>query len=148
MAVSITRRKTGSGSLRYRAQVRVPGHHHVSKTFGRKKAANDWGRQEEDRLRSLMPGSPVNRTVSEAIARYKEEQLPELKSSVPRDRQLDWWDAQVGHLKLFEITPAHIACVCSGITSRVNGLVRQQPSIGITRPLVQSSFRPTRNGTG
>ena len=109
MALSITRRKTGSGSIRYRAQVRVPGHQHISKTFGRKKTAVDWGRQEEDRIRSLLPGSSVNRTVSEAIARYKEERLHQLKSSVPRGRQLDWWDTQVGHLNLYEISPVHIA---------------------------------------
>ena len=109
MAVSITKRKTSSNTTRYRAQVRVPGHHHVSKTFSRKKAARDWGRKEEDRLRSLAPGSAANRTVSEAIARYKNERLPHLKSKRVRAGHLDWWEDRIGGLKLFEVLPTHIA---------------------------------------
>ena len=52
MAVSITKRKTGSGAVRYRAQVRVPGHDHISKTFGRKKAAVERNHEPDERSRS------------------------------------------------------------------------------------------------
>ena len=109
MAVSITRRKTKSGEKRYRAQVRVPGHRHVSRTFTLSKSAKAWGRKEEDRLRSLAPGSAINRNVTEAIDRYSKESLPELKSGVARKRHLEWWNRHIGHLQLFEVMPTHIA---------------------------------------
>lgn len=109
MAVSITKRRTADKTLRYRAQVRVPGHKHVSKTFSRKKAADDWGRKEEDRLRALPPGSALNRTVSEAIARYRKERLPKLKSRRVQEGHIDWWEDQIGHLTLGQVSPAHIA---------------------------------------
>ncbi len=109
MAVSISKRRRADKTLRYRAQVRVPGHRHVSKTFSRRKAAQDWARKEEDRLRALAPGSALNRKVSEAIARYRKEQLPKLKSRRVREAHLDWWDDQIGDLTLAQLTPAHIA---------------------------------------
>ena len=109
MAVSITKRKTKSGLVRFRAQVRVPGHGHESKTFSRKKAAKDWGRQEEDRLRGLAPGTAHDQTVSDAIARYKSETLPGLKSRRVRKAHLGWWDEQIGHLKLIHVAPVHVA---------------------------------------
>jgi hypothetical protein len=80
----------------------------VSKTFSRKKAAQDWGRKEEDRLRSLLPGSAIDRTVSEAIKRYAKDRLLQLRSSVVRKGHLDWWDDHIGHLK-------HIASEISGV---------------------------------
>jgi len=109
MAASITRQKTKSGEKRYRAQVRVPGHRHVSRTFTLSKSAKAWGRKEEDRLRSLAPGSALDRTVSEAIERYISDSLPLLKSSVARKRHLQWWDSRIGRFKLFEVTPTHLA---------------------------------------
>ena len=112
MAVSITKRKTKSGSIRYRAQVRVFGHQHASKTFSRKRAAQDWGRREEDRLRSIAPGSAQNHTVTDAIKRYRKEALPKLRSRDVRQGHLDWWEEKIGHFKLSDIQPAHIAdCV-------------------------------------
>ena len=109
MAVSISKRKTKKSETRYRAQVRVPGHRHVSRTFTLRRAAKAWGRKEEDRLKSLTPGSAINRKVSEAIERYEKESLPELKSRVARKRHLEWWSEQIGHLHLFEVMPTHIA---------------------------------------
>ena len=109
MAVSISKRKTGSGETRYRAQVRVSGHRHVSKTFSRKKAARDWGREEEDRLNGLPPGAAKGRTVSEAMVRYRREKLPKLKSREVREQHLNWWQGQIGELKLWEIQPFHIS---------------------------------------
>lgn len=109
MAVSITKRQTKGKVTRYRAQVRVSGHAHVSRTFSRKKAAQDWGRTEEDRLRSLAPGSPVNKTVSEVIEQYKKKRLKSLKSARTRETHLDWWDDRIGTMKLFEVLPAHIS---------------------------------------
>jgi hypothetical protein len=115
MAVSISKRPTkpkrasGKGETRYRAQVRVPGHRHVSKTFSRKKAALDWGRKEEDRLRSIPPGNARQRTVQEAIDRYRDERLPKLRSKKGQERHLTWWERRIGDLKLGEVTPTHIA---------------------------------------
>ena len=109
MAVSITKRKTKTNAIRYRVQVRVPGHGHVSKTFSQRKAAKDWGNKEQDRLRSLAPGSAQNRTVSEAIQRYKTEKIASLKCGQARARQLAWWESHIGNMKLFEVMPTHIA---------------------------------------
>lgn len=109
MAVSITKRQTKDKAIRYRAQVRVPGHAHSSKTFSRKRAATDWGRKEEDRLRAMTPGSAQNRLVSEAIDRYKEERVSSLKCGKARSSQLDWWNGHLGCLKLFEVLPTHVA---------------------------------------
>ena len=109
MAVSITKRQTKHKVLRYRAQVRVPGHAHASKTFSRKRPALDWGRKEEDRLRALAPGSALRQTVKEAIDRYKKERVDSLKCGKARTSQLTWWEGHIGHLKLYEVLPTHIA---------------------------------------
>ena len=105
MAVSITRRKTKSGENRYRPQVRGPEHRHVSRTFTLSKSAKAWGRKEEDRLRTLIPGSALSRKVTEAIERYAKYSLPQLKSRVARKRHLEWWDRRKlprqGHHGLF-----------------------------------------------
>ena len=108
MAVSITKRKTKSIRVRYRAQVRVPGHAHSSKTFSQKNAALDWGRKEENRLRALAPGSPVSKTVGEVIEQYRKKKLKSLRSAAAREGYLDWWDDKIRHLRLFEVLPPYI----------------------------------------
>ncbi len=142
MAVSITKRQTKGKSTRYRTQVRVSGHAHVSKTFSRKKAALDWGRKEEDRLRSLAPGSPVNKTVTEVIEQYKEKQLKTLKSAKTRETHLDWWDDRIGQLRVYEVLPAHVSD-CLGVLEEpdAEGNVRSPGTINRYHSSIGAVFK-------
>ena len=95
-----------SGETFYRAQVRREGRT-LSKNFRLKSDATDWARRAEDELvAGKVPGRMAKRkTLAEAIERHGLEKPGRDRSKFER---LDWWKAQLGDLKLAQVTEDRI----------------------------------------
>lgn len=97
----------------YKCTVRKVGHPKISRTFKTRSAAERWGRKYESDLERDDAGltSEANRrSLSEAIAAFREEKLPDLSPTTarPYSLHLEFWDKQLGHLRLAEVSAAKI----------------------------------------
>lgn len=98
----------------YKAVVRRKGHGKISKTFKARSAAERWGRKLEAQIDEGNAGlitEGQQHTLSDAISRYRAEFLPKLRPETVRkyEQHLDYWQPQLGHLRLSELTAAKIA---------------------------------------
>jgi integrase len=105
------KRKSKSGIVRYRAQVRLKGYASQTATFKRLTDARTWAQNTESAIREGRYFHTVEarrHTVSELVTRYKDEHLAisGLKTANDRTIHLDWWSAQVGEITLADLTPA------------------------------------------
>lgn len=106
-------RITSKNIVKFRARFRKTGHKEVFKTTSDLKSAKQW-LMEQDRnafLDELHPNIIKNnkKTFSDAIKRYKEEELPK-KGADARNREyhLDWFDGQLGKMKFSSIRSSDI----------------------------------------
>jgi integrase len=104
---TIVKREDSRGTVRYTARIRKRGLPHFVSTFSRKTDAQDWIRQEEDKIRrGLSPLEEIEakrHTLNEALDRFTAQEKPE------RDRtlQLTRWRDKLGSRMLSHVT--HIA---------------------------------------
>jgi integrase len=100
---------------RYRVQVRLKGHYR-SATFPTRTQARRWATQTEHALYEQVhfPVTEASRhTLRELLVRYEREVLPRKRPGTQTHQapQLAWWQQQLGHLRLDQLTPARLtAC--------------------------------------
>lgn len=109
---TISERRTESGERRYHAKVRLKGYPPQAATFHRKRDAERWAQSTEAALRErryFKGTESERRTVGEVIERYMREILPAKRSARSQRAQLLFWQRELGHLALTELTPSLIA---------------------------------------
>lgn len=104
----IYKRITAEGKLEgYQIKPRFPGYS-GPKSFTRERLtdARELLDQIRQDLRKGLSGGERRRTLAEAVARYRVEELPKLALSERRnrERQLAWWEARRGACVLREVT--------------------------------------------
>jgi integrase len=109
----IQERKDKSGTVKYRALVRLKGYPPQSATFERKTDANKWAQDTESAIRHgrYFPSQESRKhTFSDLIDRYIIQVLPHKPKMIKQQQsQLTWWKKQLGHYLLAEVTPALIS---------------------------------------
>jgi len=116
---TIEARKSRSG-ISYRAKVRVKGHPLISESFRLKSKAKRWATKIEAEIHSGKYFPETHYTLADAVDRYTNNQLCQLKDGVKRSKHLAWWNDQIGHLRLAEIRPDTI--------SKCRSILLAQPS--------------------
>ena len=98
---AIEKVKTKQG-IRYRCRIRRRGFPAISKNFATKKAATAWGKSQERNVDDgKVPNNEAHRTdLKQLITKYVEDTDPDKK----RVQHLDWWQKQIGHEFLANIT--------------------------------------------
>jgi integrase len=114
MASIQTIRSPLTGSISYRAQVRVKGRPAQSETFPNKKEAKNWADGIETAIRENRHHPHLaggKKSFAEAVKRYKENVISEADDDDQRARKmhLDWFAKQFEGLTLAEITPDRVA---------------------------------------
>ncbi len=107
---TIRERTTGDGDTRYQAIVRRAGFPERVETFGTRRRAERWVRLVEGQIeegRHFRSAEAKRKSLAEAIDRYTRDELPNKRSDGEMHATcLKWWRAELGHLKLADITPA------------------------------------------
>lgn len=108
---TIRDRKNRAGKIVFYASVRRRGFPDVNKSFTRLTDAKRWAQELELNMssgRHYVPQIEAERhTLSDAIKRYQEEELPKKgKSAIDEKRQLSYFEERLGNWKLSEISPA------------------------------------------
>ncbi len=132
---TIEKRTAADGSLSYRVKVRVKGSPVVTETFARLTDAKHWGAKMETAIREkrhFPERQAQRRTLKEAIARYKAEELPKLAHPQSRENHLNYWDAHLGAYRLADIRPELI-------NEHMQALAKAQGPHG--KPLAASTLR-------
>lgn len=103
---TISKRETDNG-ITYQVKVRLKGHPQATASFERLTDAKRWASQTETAIREgrYFPSSIIKaKTLADAIERYRNEQLPELKDYEGRWRLLQWWLKHYGDYALSHVT--------------------------------------------
>ena len=108
------RRRTTQGGVVWTAEIKRKGFPRESLTFARRTDAKTWANRRETEISETRanPTSVARRfTVAMMIARYKDEVLPgKSPSTIPtREAQLSWWQQQIGHMTLADVTAGVIS---------------------------------------
>lgn len=109
---SFEKRTTPGGVTSYRVKIRLKGQPTESATFERLTDAKRWATQTEAAIREgrhFKTTENKNKSLNDAISRYRRDLLPNLKDSEGRGRLLSWWEQNAGMLMLVDLTPAKIA---------------------------------------
>ena len=116
---TIETRNSGS-NISYRARVRVKGYKEITATFSRKTDAKRWAARVEADLRSGRYFPETHHTLSDAIRRYTDHHLHQLKDGAKRSQHLEWWNEKIGYMRLADIRPDTI--------SKIRAILRAKPS--------------------
>lgn len=99
----------------YQVKIRLKGHPHETASFDRKTDAQKWASQRETELRQgkhLKEAEAKRHTFGEMIDRYIKTELAKTPKSYQKKKmQLNKWKAELGHLRLFDVTPKKISAV-------------------------------------
>jgi integrase len=101
----------GKRAVRWKAVIRRRGYPATSETFDRKTDADKWARGIEARIEAgkFQDQSQARRyTVGDLIDRYINEIIPQKKAGAVQVFQLRQWKAELGLLRLSELTPDRI----------------------------------------
>jgi integrase len=101
---TIVSRKAAGGKTTYQAKVRLDGHPRVSRTFTSKAAARAWSGEVEAEMRNGQYAAGSGRTLTEAIAGYATERLPELRDQATTQTHLAWWRRRLGTKRLRDLS--------------------------------------------
>jgi integrase len=108
---TIRERISAGGKRAFHVQVRMTGFPARTASFPTKRAAERWATTieadmiEGKRFRSV---EARRRTLADAIDRYIADELPKKRHAGMHQSALAWWKAELGHLKLADITPAKL----------------------------------------
>lgn len=125
---SIQKRKTKSGELTYRVQVRLKGHPTETATFERLTDARRWAQQTEAAIREgrhFKTSVAKKYTLSGAIDRYEREVLTHADNPTNRKTYLKYWKQAIGEYSLADVTS-------SLITEHRNALIGKENEYGRT----------------
>lgn len=113
--------------------MRLKGHSVETATFPRLTDARRWAQQTEAAIREgrhFRTREAKRRTLADLVDRYLAEVMPGKKSARGQSIQLSWWQTELGHHVLADITPALLAeyrdRLAAGITPK------RQPRSGST----------------
>ncbi len=110
---TIQRRISKTGTISYRARVRIKGFPPQTATFQKKSLAKQWAEQTETGIREgryLRTSQAQRRTLGELVDLYLVEAMPGKPASIRVQRaQLLWWKAQLGGYCLAHVTPELVA---------------------------------------
>ena len=106
---TFTKKRNSKGQLKYKAEIRIKGAKYCSKTLDRLSDVKQWAQQHEEMLRRQAAGlKPTERhTVAEAIDRYRQEHLPNIKNQ-SLNSALRWWRDHIGERYLNTIISPEI----------------------------------------
>lgn len=118
---TITKIPQKNGAVHYKARIRQYGKQR-SRTFTTLKDAKRWAKRTEVEQEQLNSGLVVrgsNRTLLQAIERYRSEILPDKKPTTQRPYKLhlEFWENQIGHLNLSDIKGDAISAIRDDIRS-------------------------------
>jgi hypothetical protein len=110
---TITKR-VARGKTVWGVRIRRKGQPLLTATFERLTDAKQWAARQEAAISEsrAIPGSAARRhTVTDLIDRYRKSILPQKRYSTIRNqmKQLDWWQRQIGHLRLSDATPSRLS---------------------------------------
>jgi len=109
----IQERETQDGKTHYRVQVRLKGFPVTTATFERKTDAKLWAQQTEAAMREgrhFKTSEAKKHTLGDLIDRYIDSVVPTKPKNAPTcTAQLRWWQSQMGHYLLADLTPSLIA---------------------------------------
>ncbi len=111
---TIERRTAKDGQLVYRVKVRRKGQIPQTATFSKLSDARKWAQVTEGAVlegRHFTKHEAKRHTLADLIERYIRDVLPRKRASTAynQERQLRWWQAQLGYCLLADLTPARIA---------------------------------------
>jgi integrase len=99
----------------YQVRIRLKGYPQETASFDRKTDAVKWASQRETELRQgkhLKEAQSKRHTFGEMIDRYiQTEAHKKPKSYQKKKAQLNRWKSELGHLRLFDVTPNKISAV-------------------------------------
>jgi integrase len=110
---TIVRRTGKDGHTAYLVRVRRQGAPPQTATFPRLSDAKKWAQITEGAVlegRHFPTFEAKKHTVSDLLERYRNDVLPQKRASTVYNQvyHLRWWEAQLGHYRLSDITPARI----------------------------------------
>ena len=125
-----TIRKRGN---RYQVQIRLKGHPPVNVTFARKTDAERWVAKTETEIREgiFFPKIDASsHTFGEVVERYRQTVIGRKTPQTRRTEKgrLAWWENQLGHYTLDQITPAVITRARDILLSRGTGYLNGRHS--------------------
>ncbi|GMW07884.1 MAG: hypothetical protein AMXMBFR8_26800 [Nevskiales bacterium] len=106
---SIRERRGADGTVTFHVQIRMTGFPARHAAFRSRAAAQRWVKTIEASMiegRHFRNVEARRRTVAEAIDRYLIEELPRKRNPGMHSSTLRWWKAELGKLRLFDVTPA------------------------------------------
>ncbi len=109
---TIEKRTDSTGAITYRVKVRLRGHPQESASFRRLTDAKRWSSQTESALREgryFKTSESQKHNLGDAIKRYQQEMLPELKDPKHPLLHLNWWNKEIGGTPLADLRPSTIA---------------------------------------
>jgi integrase len=106
-------RRTSHGQNVYYVKVRRKGYPPQSATFHKLSDAKRWAQMTEGAIvegRYFSPNDAKRHTINDLLSRYRQDVFPQKRSSTVYNQvyHLRWWETQLGHYALAEITPALI----------------------------------------
>ena len=110
---TINMHQAKDGTKTYRVRVRRRGHASQTASFPTLRAAKQWATMIEGQViegKHFPTKASTKHTLSELLTRYEEDIFPRKRPSTQRNQQfsLRYWQKQLGHLILGDITPSHI----------------------------------------
>ena len=111
---TIEKRADKTGGYTYRVKVRLQGYRQENATFKRITDAKRWAAQTESAIREgryFKTPASKSRTLMDAIEKYRQECLPDLKlkDQKHREHHLNWWSSELGFKYLADILPQTIS---------------------------------------
>ena len=128
---TIVRRTSQDGHVSFLVRVRRKGMPPQTATFSKRSEAKQWAQMTEGAVlegRHFQAPESKKHTLTDVINRYRREVLPQKRPSTIPDqiRQLQWWQAHLGHYLLANVTPALIVEHRNILThGRANGTVNR-----------------------
>ena len=121
----IHERTSPRGKSSWRVRVRLKGQPDQTATFASKTKATLWAQQMEADIRAgraFLGTEARRRTLAELLDRYRLEVLPNYSvvESRKREQMFGWWEEQLGHARLADVTPSRIA-ECRALLARGGG---------------------------
>jgi integrase len=106
---TIRERTRKDGSTVYNVQVRITGFPDRTGTFTTRIKAVKWARLIEGEMeegKHFRNAEAKRKSLADAIDRYIKDEVPKKRDGEMHETTLKWWKAELGRLKLADLTPA------------------------------------------
>lgn len=111
---SIEKRETKAGDISYRVKIKLKGYPPQTATFQRITDAKKWASATESAIREnrhFKTAEAKKHSFNDLVTRYYSEILPNYNEKEQKERKskLEWWDKNMGHYLLSDITSVAIS---------------------------------------